>query len=158
MIILDFCVKAALMMTLKQPHLAQINKNLRLCSFWRKRGKTQHSYPIVKKLFLKYIALIPSSAPVERLFSFAGMIVRPHRRCMSDKSFEQLLLLKDNWSKAVFTTECDFSNFAKLINCFNYYRSICKISLATFVMRLDQNSSVILFEDNEIKFHFAFSK
>ena len=62
----------------------------------RKDVAVLHSYPIVKKLFLKYNALIPSSAPVERLFSFAGMIVRPHRRCMSDKIFEQLLLLKDN--------------------------------------------------------------
>jgi hypothetical protein len=47
-------------------------------------------------LLLKYNVLIPSSAPVERLFSFAGMIVRPHRICMSDKIFEQLLLLKNN--------------------------------------------------------------
>ena len=64
----------------------------------RKDVAVLHSYPIVKKLFLKYNynALIPSSAPVERLFSFAGMIVRPHRRCTSDKIFEQLLLLKHN--------------------------------------------------------------
>ena len=66
----------------------------------RKDVAVLHSYPIVKKLFLKYNfnALIPSSAPVQRLFSFAGMIVRPHiyRRCMSDKIFEQLLLLKHN--------------------------------------------------------------
>ena len=64
----------------------------------RKDVAVLHSYPIVKKLFLKYNynALIPSSAPVERLFSFAGMIVRPHRKFMSDKIFEQLLLLKHN--------------------------------------------------------------
>ena len=51
-------------------------------------------YPCVKKLFLEFNAVLPSSAPVERLFSFAGMITRPNRRRLSDKLFEQLLLLK----------------------------------------------------------------
>lgn len=54
------------------------------------------SYPIVKKVFIQYNAVLPSSAPVERLFSLAGVITRPHRRSMSDKIFEQLLLLKGN--------------------------------------------------------------
>jgi hypothetical protein len=53
-----------------------------------------HSYPNVKKLFLEFNAVLPSSAPVERLFSFAGIITRPNRRRLSDKLFEQLLLLK----------------------------------------------------------------
>ena len=53
-----------------------------------------HMYPSVKKLFLEFNAVLPSSAPVERLFSFAGMITRPNRRRLSDKLFEQLLLLK----------------------------------------------------------------
>jgi hypothetical protein len=50
-----------------------------------------HMYPSVKKLFLEFNAVLPSSAPVERLFSFAGMITRPNRRRLSDKLFEQLL-------------------------------------------------------------------
>jgi hypothetical protein len=62
----------------------------------RKDLKILHSYPIVKKVFIQYNAILPSSAPVERLFSFAGMITRPHRRSMSDKTFEHLLLLKGN--------------------------------------------------------------
>ena len=33
-------------------------------------------YHIVKKLFVQHSAVLPSSAPVERLFSFAGMITR----------------------------------------------------------------------------------
>jgi len=53
-------------------------------------------YPVVKKLFVKHNAVLPSSVPVERLFSFAGMITRPHQRSLSDKTFEQQLLLKAN--------------------------------------------------------------
>ena len=55
-----------------------------------------HNYPTVKKRFLKYNSVFPFSAPVERLFSFANIITRPHRRKMSDKTFEERLLLKVN--------------------------------------------------------------
>ena len=55
-----------------------------------------NSYPCVKKLFMQCNVVLPSSAPVERLFSFAGIIIRPHRRKMADNTFEQLLLLKEN--------------------------------------------------------------
>ena len=62
----------------------------------RKVVAVLNSYPTVKMLFLKFNSVLPSSASVERLFSFAGIITRPHRRKMGDKTFEQLLLLKEN--------------------------------------------------------------
>ncbi len=62
----------------------------------RKEMTMLNNYPLVKALFLQFNAVLPSSAPVERLFSFAGIIARPHRRKMSDKTFEQLLVLKEN--------------------------------------------------------------
>ena len=55
-----------------------------------------HKYPNVKALFLKYNTPIPSSAPVERLYSFGGLMHTGKRNHLSDKMFETLLMLKAN--------------------------------------------------------------
>lgn len=52
------------------------------------------SYQCLKAAFIRYNTPTCSSAPVERLFSFASLICRPHRSSISDRRFEQLLLLK----------------------------------------------------------------
>jgi hypothetical protein len=59
------------------------------------------SYPAVLKVFLRYNVILPSSAPVERLFSFAGMINSPNRRRLNDELFEMLVVLKQNKAKSV---------------------------------------------------------
>ena len=55
-------------------------------------------FPTIKKMFMKYNSAIrkPSSAPVERLFSYAGMVLTKKRGCTTDEKFEQQLLLKAN--------------------------------------------------------------
>lgn len=51
-------------------------------------------HPVIRALFLKHNTTLPSIAPVERLFSHEGLVFTPHRNRMTDKHFEQVLLLR----------------------------------------------------------------
>nr|XP_042906160.1 uncharacterized protein LOC122270921 [Parasteatoda tepidariorum] len=58
--------------------------------------KILNRYPEIKNIFLKYNTPLPSSAPVERLFSFATMINTPKTNKLSDQLFEERVVLKTN--------------------------------------------------------------
>ena len=53
-------------------------------------------YSRIQKVFMKFNTTLPSSAPVERLFSTAGQIEVPRCNLLSDSMFGKLLLLKAN--------------------------------------------------------------
>jgi len=53
-------------------------------------------HPLVMKVFIQKNTGLPSSAPVERLFSVGGQILTPRRNKLSDEHFEMLLLLRVN--------------------------------------------------------------
>ena len=55
-------------------------------------------HPAMKHHFLQSNTVLPSSAPVERLFSSASLIITKRRNRLSDELFEKLLLLKQNSS------------------------------------------------------------
>lgn len=53
-------------------------------------------YPTVLTAFLKFNTPLPSSAPVERLFSTGSNVMTQKRHKLSDSLFEKLVLLKQN--------------------------------------------------------------
>ncbi|KYN21840.1 hypothetical protein ALC57_05779 [Trachymyrmex cornetzi] len=55
-----------------------------------------HHYPIIKVAFIKFNTLISSSAPVERMFSFATMFDIAKFNRLTDENFEKRVLCKAN--------------------------------------------------------------
>lgn len=55
-----------------------------------------NEFPGVKKLFIKFNTTLPSSVPVERLFSSGGNVLSCKRSPFTDEQFERLLLLRYN--------------------------------------------------------------
>jgi hypothetical protein len=80
----------------KTPHNTE---DLEVLNYFQDTSKSLsclERYPSVRRIFMRYNTALPSSAAVERLFSFAGMVHNPKRTRLSDAKFEQLVLLKAN--------------------------------------------------------------
>ncbi|XP_071176366.1 zinc finger BED domain-containing protein 4-like [Mytilus edulis] len=50
---------------------------------------------LLSTLAKKHLAIPATSAPVERLFSIAGKVFRPERCRLNDKTFEQLMMIRE---------------------------------------------------------------
>jgi len=57
---------------------------------------TSKQYRLLHPLFCRLLCTPATSAPVERIFSQSGIIMRPHRAKMSDSLLETLVMLKCN--------------------------------------------------------------
>jgi len=53
-------------------------------------------YPLLKSIFESLFCIPASFAPVERVFSKSGLLMRPHRARMSDDTMEMLMFLACN--------------------------------------------------------------
>ncbi|KAH0534826.1 hypothetical protein KQX54_009108 [Cotesia glomerata] len=89
----------------------------------RKDYQILNFYPIVREIFLKTNTILPSSAPVERLFSYATMYDLPKYNKLTDKNFELRVIMKCNTSVA--KKKSDLKNFIVKITVKNYCKNIC---------------------------------
>ncbi|KAK1878352.1 putative AC9 transposase [Dissostichus eleginoides] len=62
-------------------------------------------FPRMKQLFLKYNTTLPSTAPIQRLFSQKGNLVTSQRNFLTDDYFERIQLLRYNSNVCTLVTE-----------------------------------------------------
>ena len=68
---------------------------LDIVEFWNLRQTTK-KYPDLHRLVSQVFCVPATSAPIRRIFSQSGMILRPHRSRLSAEMVETLLFLKCN--------------------------------------------------------------
>jgi len=57
---------------------------------------TSSNFMCFRPLFTRIFLVPTSSAPVEKIFSQSGLIMRPHKAKMTDNMLETLVYLKGN--------------------------------------------------------------
>ena len=61
--------------------------------FW---SSHEDSLPALAKLARRYLYIPATSAPVERIFSHGGIVMRPHRSSLGEETLSDILLIKCN--------------------------------------------------------------
>lgn len=64
-------------------------------NFWSSKEAVE-KFPALAKLATTVLSVPATSAPVERVFSHGGIIMRPHRATMTEKNLANLIFLKCN--------------------------------------------------------------
>ena len=62
--------------------------------FW---NFNKNKFPILYQMALKYLSIPATSAPVERLFSYSGYIMRPHKSRFKAEHLNQTTLIRCNF-------------------------------------------------------------
>ena len=75
-----------------------VQKKVDILKYWREKAAS-NQYPILCEMARIYLAVPASSGEVERLFSAGGVIKRRRRNRLKIKRVENLLLIKDHYSK-----------------------------------------------------------
>ncbi len=72
-----------------------INEDIDPLQFWMENEST---YPLLASLAFDVLSIPASSAPVERVFSTAGLVSSGRRNRLSDRNLEREIMLKRNMS------------------------------------------------------------
>ena len=59
-------------------------------------NKNLDDHPTMKKMYVKYNTILASQASVERIFSFAKLVLGLRRGSLGDENFEKQLVMKAN--------------------------------------------------------------
>ena len=59
-------------------------------------NKNLDDHPTIKKMYVKYNTILASQASVERIFSFAKLVLGLRRGSLGDENFEKQLVMKAN--------------------------------------------------------------
>lgn len=84
---------------LKKRKLNEISPTIEALQFLQNDGddiSILEKFPIVRKMFLKFNATLPSSGVIERFFSQALLVFTARRNRLLEKTMEKILLLKHN--------------------------------------------------------------
>lgn len=73
----------------------RVSEEVSILDWWRANELT---FPNLARMARDILCIMPSSVPVERLFSDAGKILRPERCCLKDNTLKMLLSIK-SWMR-----------------------------------------------------------